>query len=284
MLMLEKFESEKLELAFLSDDSPCGFRTLTADEPIQSPKGLLKDALYTSYSHGYAWLYVVYKSDDASTWGQRKVKLLAGGTVLRRITTAEGAWTGQYRRLKFQVVARRVFHNIGGCDTSAPFQVILSGGSLHPDTPKKLLISHNRGKPLGTSTPTHALLGEVVPRLGDKTDNIAGHDPSKRKRSYLVPQPLGCFFILCQRDGRTETWIVGEADDFTTHRFALTEFSRRPLVRQILIMLGFVNPDYNVNCDSNPCLIAGHLRNIVASMDAMRGMCADALPQHSTKD
>lgn len=284
MLLLERFDCEDLELAFLSDDSPYqGHRAFTGDEPFRSETSLLEDAVYSSCMYGYAWLIVVYMSDPVPTWGSRRVKLLAGGIILKYDITEDGAWTGQYSRLRYEVVARHIFANVGGTDTTAPFQVITHGGSLHREKPFDLLPTR---KTSCSPRPTHSWLGDAVPQMGDCNGKFKRY-VSDLKRPSFVPQPLGCFFVLFCHDRHTESWIVGRAEDFSRHRFVLTEFARRPLIRRILVTLGFVYSDQstqNTTQDSN--LLSGHLRNIIACMDSIQNLIsAEDIPKNlSTKD
>lgn len=269
MLMLQKFDSDELELAFLTDESPFQRqRNLTADEPYKSEHSLLGDAAYTASFEGHAWFYVVYRSDSVYTWGSRQVNLMVGGTIRRRINTENGAWTGRYSHLRFEAIARPLFNLCIGSDSCAEFIVIMQVGVLYPE-------HQDDDASQAITEPAHPLLGDAVPRVDPRR-----RGPVRRtdKLPPFFPQPTGCVVLTINHAGHTEKCVIRDVPQFHQFRFMLTEFARRLLIRPILITLGFVRdndvfPSQSSFLDFSPAL-AGQLQNAMSSIDALHQIVA----------
>lgn len=124
LLMLEKWPSGNLELAMLLDESPMhDVRAMKAGEPWRADSALSAAARSVDLE-GHAWLYVVFLKDDPATWGSKMVKLLGGGRIFRKKLTKGGVWTGQYTPVRYEVVARHVFHNVVGADSKDRYKLI----------------------------------------------------------------------------------------------------------------------------------------------------------------
>lgn len=124
LLMLEKWPSGYLELAMILDESPMhDVRAMKAGEPWRADSALSAAARSVDLE-GHAWLYVVFLKDDPATWGSKTIKLLGGGRIFRKELTKGGVWMGHYSSLRYEVVARHVFHNIVGNDSKDKYKLI----------------------------------------------------------------------------------------------------------------------------------------------------------------
>lgn len=268
--MLQRFDSEELALAFLTDHSPYfAYRNLTADEPYSNTQSVLQEATRTASREGHAWLVVIYKSDDVTTWGTRKVNLVAGGSIRRRATTTTGAWTGGYVELRYEIIARSFFNVRVGRDSNAEFVIIKQGGSF--------VSSDLNNMEQEYATLSHPLLGDKVPRV----DSSVKHGPIRctKKMPSLLPQPVGCVLVTLNHTGETEKWILRDIDQFNSFRFMLTEFVRRHIIRPILFTLNFVGSDDKTSFqDTNLNLsfaLSGHFEDAISSIDALTHVISD---------
>ena len=259
MLMLERFDCKKLELAMLLDEPPYhNFSSTSCGEPWRADGPLAQAAMCIDLE-GYAWLYVAYISDKASTWGTKQVKLVSGGTVLRKELNSAGAWTGRYVELAYKTVAPRIFLNLVG-ERSTDGYNIISGARLQEDP--------------GSSSDE------------EKGDELLGREEqteTSAASSRFEPRPqLGCVITWENQAGSTQKWWIQAFDDYKGEkwwlrdfgdcRFGLTEYSRRPYVHILMARLGFVK---NFDRSSQTQMIdlseicSGHLRSIVSSLRAM---------------
>lgn len=261
LLMLERFESDDLELAMLSDLQPIGeFRTLHADEPFNCQ--ILRDALYSAHLNGSASLTVIYQTDPVPSWGSRTVLLRAGGIILRKVCTQSGAWTGHYKPLKFQVVAREIYNNIVGddfpCEDSDNDNHANSGIDNVSDEITKtsrqdgyFVISDCAGfraehairqsitESHGNAPQFHDTLGFPVPSCVPLDSSRQGRTRSKPQ---FVEQRLACVLQRKDQYDQYDKWSIGGPDKLPDFLFLLTEYSRRPRLIPVLVALGFVHP------------------------------------------
>lgn len=246
----------------LSDLPPIrDFRTLHADEPLNCQ--ILQDALYSAHLNGSATLSVIYRSDPVSSWGSRTVLLRAGGVILRKVCTESGAWTGHYKPLRFQVVARDIFCNIGGDDfrinqmedgnRAYDFRNASGNDACAPAlTPDDYFVisdcdgfraehavQREAADSRDDSKPFHETLGFPVPPCVPLGFSRQG---KPRAKTQFVEQRLACVFQRKDQRDLYDKWSVGGPDRLPEFLFLLTEYSRRPQLTPILVALGFVHP------------------------------------------
>lgn len=260
MLMLERYDCDELELAMLLDESPYhNFTPMgSCGEPWRADGSLIQAATSVDLC-GHAWLFVAYVSDDAATWGSRRVKLLAGGEIVRKQMTNSGVWTGKYINMRFEIVARNIFHNVIGKATKSTYRLIQCA-RIQPEPN----LEARQRKDVKNST------------LGEDEDEFFGiAEPQVEEKHHgaapFVPQlGIGCVLTWIDETGYTEKWFVQDLSCFEEHRFCLTEYQRRPFVQCILARLAFVKDVDGSN--AAPTLdkaCSGHLHNLVSSLQAM---------------
>lgn len=134
----------------LLDESPSPtYGSMKARLEPWAEEGSLVACLSSARSRGRASLYLVYISDPRPTWGSRVVTAVAGGCLYT--DERPGA------RLRYEVVARTLFRNIVGKDTTLPFRVLVDA-CLAPD-PDRV------GGALLKSGRKHESLGYPVPQI-----------------------------------------------------------------------------------------------------------------------
>lgn len=249
----------------LSDLQPMrDFRTLHADEPLNSR--ILQDALYSAHLNGSATLTIVYQSDDVPSWGSRTVLLRAGGTILRKVCTPSGAWTGHYKTLRFQVVARDIFHNAIGDDF--PHDCSHEDAHYDPDDTRSSdkpdgCVSHSTQHDCfvitecfgfypehairqNTSVDLHANDHEFHSTLGSPVPPCVPLDSTRRGRTRVKPQfveqRLACVFQRKDLQELYDKWSIGGPDKLPTFLFLLTEYSTRSRLTPVFTALGFMRP------------------------------------------
>lgn len=132
----------------LLDESPqFHTRAMHGGEPWRADSVLCAAARSVDLE-GCAWLYVVFEKDPPYMWGSKVVKLLGGGRIARKDVSDEGVPTGMYKELRYEVLARHVFHNTIGRDSQSGYQVIRKCTLGAPEEVDKLIdIKHSpRGR------------------------------------------------------------------------------------------------------------------------------------------
>lgn len=263
--MLQQWDSEDLELAMLLDESPMHdyISVKSYGEPWR-PDGPLTEAATTIDLYGYAWLIVVYISDEPHTWGTRKIKLTVGGRIARK-NIINGFWNGELIPMKFEVVARDIFRNIIGENSDQPFKLLRSAQIL-PEPSNETRSKYEKQESddwLGT------------PEIQHSTSNGVGG-----KLASFVPQiGLGCVLTWMNEQGYTEKWFVQDPICFEEHRFCLTEYQRRPFIHILLARLGFVKAIEAAN-RNEPSTIeeacAGLLNTVCQAMQALSNIASSS--------
>lgn len=254
MLMLEKWDSHELELACLLDESPFQkYNATEVGEPWRADSALTAAARSVDLE-GSAWLYVVYESDPPRTWGSKRVKLVAGGIVLRANTTAAGVETGMHRRLKFEAVARSIFHNVVGNDSPRPYIIV-----------KEAAIEYEPRK-------SSSVFDEPPDPLFGWSERWSDRAESPHQPPTFTPPPAVCVIAEFVTEKCPEKWVLSDVGGLSQFRFQLTEYQRRPYVRLILARLGFVR-DPDLGDAGNPPRLeevcAGHLHNLATTLNAL---------------
>ncbi|KAI0558268.1 hypothetical protein FGB62_223g05 [Gracilaria domingensis] len=148
--MLQQWNSEELEMAMLLDEPPFHeYQPILSGGESWRAAGTLAKASRDIDLEGYAWLFVVYRSDPVSTWGQRSVKLTTGGEILREESHC-GLWTGGFRSLRYEVLARTVYGNIVGNDSTIKCDLIIDA-RIQQDPPDSETISRPHTRDGGVS-------------------------------------------------------------------------------------------------------------------------------------
>lgn len=225
MLMLERFDGSKLELAALLDESPYAnfIPSKTCGEPWRADGPLVK-AVASADLEGYAWLYVVYNRDEYITWGSRMVKVMAGGEILRKEMTSSGIWTGEYVALRYEVIRRDLFHNIVGEDTLHRFAVVETA---------VMRVRNSETGSVKSEEPSNDLFGDADMQAEPKRDSLG----------YAFPRTdIECFHIVRETNDEPKEWHENDGD-WAIYRLLLTEYQRRPFVQKVLGILGFVKED-----------------------------------------
>lgn len=234
---------------------------------LPSSTSLLRDALYSVHRAGHAWLYVVYESDPVRTWGTRKVKLIAGGKIVREVHTSSGSWTGAFTTLRYEVVARHIFNNLIGEDSTEPYRVVVET-SVQPSTSvhRKSDVK-SKSEASSSEQPFDDLFGEPC-SCADQSDLA-----NRNKSPPFIPQvKLGCVVTFANEHKETETWFVNDAKYFSKFHFTLTEYQSRQPVQMVMAALGFVE-DPSLGSLGQPLplqtIVTGHIRTIIQSINAV---------------
>lgn len=286
--MLQKSDrTEDLELAMLLDESPFyDYQPILSGEPWHTP-GCLVEAMRCADLHGWAWLFVIYRSDPVCQWGKRRVKVVSGGVILRAKLGDGGIETGQFERLRYKVLGTDVSHNPIRIDLKLDPLISTAVIRRHPqsakDEPKT--VSHEKeaylrknkapeGEGLEeehTEEHEHHVLGLPEPQMPSK--------PGKYDEPSLVPKPFHGVEISRTLPGGDSARIYfgdGTGGDKllpeklveryeTTYQFVLTEYQRRPFVKRIMARLGFTTrnvPGIEIAC-------MPYLRQVIRAFDGL---------------
>lgn len=259
MLMLEKWSPDhdqyepSLELSMLLDEAPLfDFSASKSGEPWRM-ESTLTEASRSADLNSHAWLYVVFLTDPPATWGFRKVRVSADGNIMRAETTVSGVHTGRLLSLKYEVVARHIFHNLCGNDTTGAYKVLLGAQIATCAEARK-----RESRQLLEKDP---LLGYTDYRQSEDSDMT---DPSPHP--VFASKELGCLFIWQDHRGHREKWYVCHLEGFVEYRFYFIEFQRRPFVKVVMEQLGFVKGS-SIPTFEEVCL--GHINNIANSIKAL---------------
>ncbi|PXF39804.1 hypothetical protein BWQ96_04986 [Gracilariopsis chorda] len=285
LLMLQKFgQTEDLELAMLLDERPFyNFQPILCGGEPWRANGCLVEAMRCADLHGWAWLFVVYKSDPASQWGRHRVKVVSGGIILRAKLGDGGIETGQFERLRYEVLARGVFHNAIGIDSISDHPLIsLAAIRRDPrsakDEPTAITqdkVASRRNQEQGGKEQervyTHRVLGLPEPQIPSK--------PGRYDEPCLVPKLLyGVEISRTLPKGNADKIYFGDGSGRdklppeklveryeTTYQFLLTEYQRRPYVAHIMTRLGFT--EGNIPGIETACM--PYLRQVIQAFDGL---------------
>lgn len=213
----------------------------------------LTEASRSADLNGYAWLYAVFLTDPPATWGFRKVRISADGSIMRSETTVSGVHTGRLLLLKYEVVAKHIFRNLCGNDTTGAYKVLLEA----------YITTYAEAE--GKENPQ---LQEKDPLLGfaDRKHSEDLHMTEPSPHPAFADKELGCLVTWEDHHGHQEKWYVCHVEAFVEYRFYFTEFQRRPFVKVIMEQLGFVEGS-NIQTFEEVC--TSHLNNIANSMKAL---------------
>lgn len=232
----------KMELAMLLDDSPAP--PAPSGEPWK-PGGNLAKASSSAISAGRAELYIVFQSDPPRTWGDKVVIAFAGGLLY----TADSLVP-----LRYEVVARNVFQNCAGKDTTLPYRILVRA-ELSPDPE----ISARNGK-----ASRDDLLGMDEPQTEQKIFNSSLGEPDMLGSGVTV--------TWMDQTGYQEVWFVGDAAGLLEYKFDLTEYSRRTYVQCILNILGFVGKK-EFSASRERSMLQALLRGALPQLTALQQLC-----------
>lgn len=229
-----------MELAMLLDE--CPYPSNCVGEPWRSGGNLVK-SLEAAAKVGRAELYLVFRSDPPRVWGDKLVTALAGGLLYLENSS---------RPLRYEVVARQIFENCVGQDTSLPYRILVRA-DITPDPE----VSTNRGKEVDD------YLGAAEPQAERKITDSAMGDPEVLGSGVTV--------TWMDQTGYQEIWFVGDSDGLQDYRFDLTEFSRRSYVQRILGALGFVGKA--VTRQKRQTMLNSLLQGSLPQLTAIQQLC-----------
>lgn len=251
MLVVENWERGFVKgLAMLLHESPS--RDFLPGGRVGEPwraGGALAEAASSADEFGYAWLVIVFQNDNLRTWGEKKVKVVAGGRVFVRVE-------GVLRELLYETVVGGVFGTLGAAPTCAKseYKVVTCAEIIRdPDEDD------------GLGDDVDPVLGCIERRLGG---NSRG-EVSKQKE--VVDRGFGCKLTWEDCNQYVETWFLQDAQGFQQYRFGLTEYVSRPFVRVIMVRLGFVSSTTGAFVPTHSQGL-GHLRNIESSLQALAAL------------
>ncbi len=254
MLALENPSTGGIEIAMLLDEPPSRqyMPGGMGGQPYR-PNGPLARAIRDADMSGYAWLTLVYRGDDARSWGSKRVKVMSGGRLFYPLRTRLGNETGELKELRFETVCPSLYGPVYGRPTTLNYKVIQDAEmTLDPDLETDL------GK-------KHALLG-----YREKKDDEAPKEVSELGK--YIHTDLWCRVVWLNQAGYGETWFLQDVSGFTGYRFELTEHQRRPFVREVLKRLGWVRDPATSVQDFHETAkrqCRGHMLNVGHSLNAM---------------
>lgn len=251
LLMLENWALPvpSFELAMIVDESPVvGYDASRAGEPWR-PNSHLTSASRSADLEGYAWLFVIFLSDEVSTWGSKKLRFGSDGRIMRPEITESGVETGRLLKITYEVVARHIFENTSGENTTSPYSVVVSAQMESIEQVE----AHNKSKKFKDE-----LFGTRIEPGEVSVTGLAPHPP-------FAHDEMGCVCVIEDENGSQESLVVLD-DWFEQYRFHFTEFQRRPYVRIVLAQLGFVKGDeMPTSYDAR----MSHLETIANAMSAL---------------
>lgn len=263
MLAVENWETGSLEVAMLLDEAPN--RHYSAGAGGQAPwrtDGPLATAARTADLHGYAWLILVFRKDDVRTWGSKRVKVMSGGRLFVPIRDkTNNVQTGFLRELKYASVSPDIY-------------------GTKKDVPKcRLQYRVIRDSEISFDPDQEEEAGEPDSLLGYAEKQRVGPDgrmlpPSNAGKP--LADGLGCRIDWVNEKSYSEEWLLMDAAGINSHRFELTEYQRRPFVRDILRRLGMLQPISGGRAERIKGQVQGDLTRICESLKGIALVLGDA--------